>query len=253
MTSMFHRYLVNDILPKYQVSQTEIDGLRQLFDEIWTNEMKDIHQYNPRYYYSGSYAKGTMIKSSFDLDIVIYFAKTYTNPTKELVEYVKKLLSKYNPVNYGVALQIKKNGYDVDIVVGKAIDDEFKFATLYNTKDNKEMRASLITHIDLVNEVEQIIQLMKIWRLNHKLNWHKLAMEQTVVRVLQNKTKNNFGECLKEIFLDIKSNIDNVKFFDPANSNNPIFVSDNERKRIKDVATYCNNLLITNNFDRIIR
>jgi len=45
------------------------------------------------------------------------------------------------------------------------------------------------------------------------------------------------GACLQEVFLDVKTNIDNVKFLDPANCNNPIFVSDAQRKQIKEAAT----------------
>lgn len=254
MTTQFHKYLVNNILPKYQVPSNEIEDLQQVYNELWNNDLKDIHQYNPRHYYGGSYAKGTMIKGSYDLDLVIYFGSNFTNPTKELSYYVENLLNKkYNVTRYGVASQLKYRGYDVDIVVGKAKDETFQYATLWNSKDEIEMRSSLTLHVDNVADVEQIVRIFKIWRLNHKLNWHKLAMEQTIVRVLKDKRKTDFGDCFKEVLLDIKSNIDNVKFSDPANCNNPIFVNKNERNRIKEVAEKCYNLLTINNFDKVIR
>ena len=252
MTTEFHKYLVNNVLPKYTVPQNEIDILRQIYNDLWQNDLKEIHQHNPRHYYGGSYAKGTMIKGKYDLDFVIYFGSNFKNSPKELSEYVENVLKKKHEIKrYGVATQIIYKGCDIDVVVGKAQDDKYIYSTLWNSKDEKEMRASLTVHN--VAEVEHIVKIFKIWRLNHKLNWHKLAMEQAIVRVLKDKQKNDFGECFKEILLDIKSNIDNVKFLDPANCNNPIFVNDSERKRIKDIATECYNLLINNRFEQIIR
>lgn len=254
MTTELHKYLINNVLPKYQVPQNEIDKLRQTYNDLWQIDLKEIHQYNPRHYFGGSYAKGTMIKGKYDLDFVIYFGSNFKNTPKELSEYVENVLKKkYNTLRYGVATQLSCNGFEIDVVVGKAQDEKFIYSTLWNSKDEKEMRASLTVHIDNVTEVEQVVKILKIWRLNHKLNWHKLAMEQAIVRVLKDKQKNDLGECFKEILLDIKSNIDSVKFLDPANCNNPIFVNDNERKRIKDVATECYNLLITNKYEQIIK
>lgn len=236
MTSTFHAHCIQ-VLEKYRVPSNELQGIQQLFDEVW-QELQPIHQYNPRAYYGGSYAKGTMVKGSYDLDMVIYFAKSFSNSPQQLAEHVASILrKKYQIANSGVASQFRHKGYDVDVVVGKAQDDQFIYADLWNSKEQKVMRSSLTVHLANVAEVEQVIKLMKIWRKNNSLDWHKLAMEQTIVRALKDKPKNNLGDCLKEVFLDVKTNIDTVKFSDPANSNNPLFVYDLERKRIKDAAT----------------
>jgi hypothetical protein len=253
MTTPFHKYLVNDVLPKYEVSAQDTQTLQTIRQKVWEEDVKDIHQYKPRYYYGGSYAKNTMIKGSHDLDLVIYFPKNITNPIKELVEYVKKKLDeKHNVKYYGVALQIKVLRFDVDIVVGKAQDDTFEFADLYDNKKGEVKRSSLVTHIDFIESLQPIVRLMKIWRLHHGLNWHKLAMERSIVSVLKDKDTADYGECLKAIFLDIMSNIDTIKFIDPANSNNPIFVSGDERAKIKEVATKSYEYLAKNLFSDII-
>lgn len=254
MANTFHKYLVNDVLPKYEVTPKVTATLQSIFQQVWNEDLQDTHQYNPRPYYGGSYAKDTMIKGSHDLDLVIYFPQNITNSVKEIAEYVKKRLSsKYGVYHHGVALQIKIQGFDVDIVVGKAQDDTFEFADVYNSKDDKVMRSSLVTHIKFIENLQPIVRLMKIWRLHHGLNWHKLAMERSIVGALQNKDLSDYGECLKAIFLDIKSNIDAIKFIDPANSNNPIFVSDNERAKIKELATKSYDYLIANQFSAIIQ
>lgn len=251
MTSTFHAHCIQ-VLQKYQVPSNELQGVQQLFDEIW-QELQPIHQYNPRPYYGGSYAKGTMIQGSYDLDMVIYFAKNHPDSPQQLAEYVAGILRKKHTItNNGVASQFRHRQYDVDVVVGKAQDDKFTYADLWNSKEQKVMRSSLTVHLENVAGVEQVIQLMKIWRKNNKLTWHKLAMEQTIVRALKDKPKNNLGDCLKEVFLDIKTNIDNVKFLDPANSNNPLFVSDTQRKQIKDAATVSYNEIISGNYAKVI-
>jgi Nucleotidyltransferase domain len=255
MTSAFHKYCVQ-LLDDYSVSEKDKKQFPKVFEAIW-QELKPIHTYNPRRYLGGSYAKGTMIKGAFDLDIVIYFAKNSDKTPQLWVEMVENILKQQHSIQklkrYGVAIQFQYKGYEVDLVVGKAQDEQFEMVDLWNKKEAKNMRASLKLHVENVSDVEPILRLMKIWRLHHQLNWHKLAMEQTVVRVLKNKPKNDFGECLKLIFLDIKTNINTVKFLDPANSNNPLFVSPQERKAIKGVAEQSWTELSKHNFVKIMK
>ncbi len=240
MMTYFHKYLVN-VLNGYELSPSELEGLRNVFEEIKNVSLREIHKHNPRISYGGSYAKRTMVANSYDLDVVILFPPTIENPVRKIFDYVKGVLENagHRIETYGVALQFKHKGYDIDVVPGKAKGDDFVIANLYNIAQNKVMRTSLKEHIENVRDVRSIIKLMKIWRMNHDLNWHKLAMEQTVVRVLEDKPKNDYGKGLEQVFLDIKSNMHKIKFFDPANSNNPIYVNERERNRIKEVAENC--------------
>ncbi len=35
MATEFHKYLVNKVLPNYQVPQNEIDSLIQIYNDLW--------------------------------------------------------------------------------------------------------------------------------------------------------------------------------------------------------------------------
>ncbi len=246
-----HKHCYN-VLKKYKIDDKELDKLPIVSEEIW-HLLKPIHALNPTKYFGGSYAKGTMINTSFDLDMLVYFPNSVSKSPQELVKLVESILNEnLKTKRLGVAIQFSINGFDVDLIIGKYQDDKKEFVDLWNSITEKKMRSSLVVHINHVSEVEEIIKLMKIWRDKHKLNWHKLAMERSIVWALKDKPKNDFGECLKMIFLDIKSNIDTIDFLDPANSNNPIFVNDDERKRIKEIATQSYRDILEGKFSSIL-
>jgi hypothetical protein len=92
-------------------------------------------------------------------------------------------------------------------------------------------------HIDNVRDVRDIIKLMKLWKIRHSLQWKTFAMEQTIVRALEGESTGDLGEDIEIVLLYIKSAILNgLSLFDPANSNNPIKISRQQREQIAEVA-----------------
>jgi len=253
MTSQLHKYLVQ-VIENERISKDNIQLLRSTHNGL-LEKLQSIRQYNPRIYYAGSYAKGTMINSSFDLDIVIYFPHSINKSVKQIYDYVYNVLKEQKLIvkKLGVALRLPyESDFHIDIVPGKANDDTFEFATLYSNLNDKEMRGSLSVQIDNVKGLRNIIMLMKIWRENFKLTWHKLAMEQFVVNCLEGQTVQNFGVCFQMLLQDIKSNISTIKFFDPANSNNPIEVKIDEREMIRNAANISFNAIKNENYKQAI-
>lgn len=235
MIEKLHKYLTN-ILEQYGLEDSKIREIQQTFDYIKNVALKQVHKYNPRVSYSGSYAKKTMMSLSYDLDIVVYFPQTLNQSPKELFDQVKLSLENagFRVESYGVALQIKYNGIEIDIVPAKSKDNDFIIANAYNIVKNQKMRTSLKEQIENAKDVREMIKIMKIWKSVHSLSIHNLALEQLVVNALQDKNKSDYGKCLEWIFLDIKSNIDAIKFIDPVNPNNHIDVSPQERQRVKE-------------------
>ncbi len=252
MTSSFHKYLVS-VLDKYKLSKTDFKEIKYVFDDVW-QELQAIHTYNPRPYYAGSYAKKTMIKGKYDLDIVIYFPHDLNLSVEEIYNLVKETLidKGFEIYEYGIALQIFYDEFDIDIVPAKAINKDFEYANAYNVRYNKKKRTSLKKQVESVDDIQSIIKLMKIWRNKHNLKWHKLAMEQLVVKSLQKVDKNDFGNCFEKIMQDIKSSILGIKFIDPANSNNVITVSEKERMRIKQKADFCFKEIKKGNYEIVL-
>src|SRR3989442_13586918 len=75
---------LEEVLAKYHLTEGEVTNLQarraQIEDRLKTRFPGKIEAV----YYSGSYAKGTAINSSFDLDICPYFKRTAFETLREM-------------------------------------------------------------------------------------------------------------------------------------------------------------------------
>ncbi len=254
-----HSYLVS-LLEKQRMKDCDLDRLKSIRDQI-RSHLKPINQYNPRFYNGGSYGKKTMIREAFDLDLVIYFPHTDSRSLKEMYCSVYESLAsrgyKMTPRQIALTLQLPNNpfpnqNFHVDVVTGKALDEKFDSAYLYEILTEKRRRASLKMHIDNVREVREVIKLMKLWILRHSLDWKTFPMEQTVVRALKNKNTADLGQCMEKVLLYIKSSVNQLRLIDPANSNNPIEIPEKTRRAIEQAANRSFDALQTDDWKSIV-
>jgi hypothetical protein len=238
-----HPYLVS-LLDKQRMKDCDFERLKSIRDQI-RGDLKPNNRYNPRFYNGGSYGKKTMIKEAFDLDLVIYFPHTDSRSLKEMYTSVYDSLDragyKMTPRQIALTLQVPKNpfpnqNFHVDVITGKAVDEKFDSAYLYEILTEKRRRASLKMHIENVREVREVIKLMKLWIRRHSLNWQTFAMEQTVVRALKNQDTRDLGQCMEKVLVYIKSSVNQLRLIDPANSNNPIEIPKKTRLAIEQEA-----------------
>ncbi|MEN8219665.1 MAG: nucleotidyltransferase, partial [Pseudomonadota bacterium] len=173
-----HSYLVR-VLEKQRMTERDLDRLKSIRDQI-QRDLEPINQYNARFYYGGSYGKKTMIRKAFDLDLVIYFPPTDSRSLKDMYSSVKDSLGsagyKMKPKRVALTLLQPPNNpyrkdFHVDVVTGKAQDDDFYYADIYDIRNKSRKRTSLKMHIDNLREVRDVIKLMKLWKLRHSLDW----------------------------------------------------------------------------------
>jgi hypothetical protein len=235
-----HQYLVG-VLEAQRLTDMDLWRLRNTRDEI-ERDLSPIRQYNPRIYYGGSYGKKTMIKESFDLDIVIYFPQTDRRPLRDMYESVYDSLNQagYRMEEQRVALTLQlPKQLHVDVVTGRAKDEDFYYADLYNIPKDSRMRTSLKRHIDEARRVKDTIKLMKLWIRRHSLGTQKFAMEQIVIRALRNEEdESDLEKSFITVLQYLKSSILNIKLVDSANSENHIQISEKQRHKIKQAADY---------------
>jgi len=215
-----HQYLVG-VLEEQRLTDMDLKRLRNTRDQI------------ERY--------KTMIKESFDLDIVIYFPHTDRRPLRDIYESVCHSLNqagyKMKEQRVALTLQLPKQLH-VDVVTGRAKDEDFYYADLYNIAEDSRMLTSLKMHIDDARRVKDTIKLMKLWIRRHSLGMHKFAMEQVVIRALRDKDESDLEMSFQTVLQYLKSSILNIKLVDSANSNNPIKISETQRHKIKQAADY---------------
>ncbi|MBP9864086.1 nucleotidyltransferase domain-containing protein [Patescibacteria group bacterium] len=181
---------------------------------------------------AGSYAKGTMIRDHYDLDVVCYFQNNETEAggtLEEIYNTIQDFLSEeytVTPKNAALFLSTKDdNGVPlhVDVVPGRFVDDSQTDCFLYqNDGDKNRLQTNLRTHISHVKEsgLTDAIKLAKYWR--HRRGFDEtirsFVLELVVIEVLKDKKSSSLDQQMTSFLTALRDDIDNVKIVDPANA-----------------------------------
>lgn len=195
--------------------------------------ISDSFDGNPVIRYAGSYKKETMIKASYDLDIVCYFKHeddSAGNNLEDIFNNIKESLSKqYTIVPKKSALRLQgedKFDFHIDVVPGRFVDDSESDTFLYQSSgDKKRLKTNLDVHINHIKNsgLTKTIKLIKIWKDIYSIDVKTFVLELLVVKVLEkSKDDSGLGKCLEKFFEELSSNIDNISIEDPANSGNDL-------------------------------
>lgn len=232
------------LLAKQKLSDGQKKYLKKVRQKI-ERVIRDEYNEYPIIYYGGSYKKHTMIRESFDLDIVIYFPHTEQCSLKEIYYSVHKTLlnAKYKVKRKTVALniQMRKSGFHVDVVPGKAKDETYEYANLYKNDEGSRKLTSLKKHIEIVqnSKCRPIIKLMKLWKIRNNLqDWRGFHLEMTVINALKKyRKKTHYDASLLKVFNFIQqAEIDDLHVVDPANCNNIIEIPESTYNGLKKAA-----------------
>lgn len=238
---MSNENFLKHLLDLQDLKPEQLDSLRNLRDLI--QSQLSILPGSPRFYYAGSFGKKTMINANFDLDIVVYWPHNWNYSLKEIYKQVGSVLTKnwtiVKPKTVAWTLPFD-NGFHIDVVPGRALDNTYHFANLYHQKKDTSFQTSIKTHIDTVRKsnCQDIIRLMKLWR--HKKNVpikKSLALELMTIKGCQGVS----GGMEKKLYSALNyvyRNIMTAKIVDPANSINIISdeITPSERSQIQDAA-----------------
>ena len=180
----------------------------------------------PRFYYGGSLGKKTLIASSFDLDLVMYFPCGTRAGLGEIFERVEGRLRRegHAAVRHNVAIRLQYvRGFHVDVVPGIAVDESYEFARLWACERQCERVTSIRRHIAMVRESGQrdVIRLLKLWKHLHRAPAGSFVLELAAVSALRGAggdLAERFGTALR--FL--RDRIMEARLVDPANADNVI-------------------------------
>jgi hypothetical protein len=187
---------------------------------------------SPTIRYGGSIAKDTMIKASYDLDVICYFPHEDDDAGKSLKEIYESaetaLTPHYCVQRKGSSLRLKSQDvenygtdFHIDVVPGRFTDDNKEDAYLYRSSGDKErLKTNLQKHIDHVKDsgLTNVIQLAKLWRVKNGLMIRSFVLELVVIEVLKSSgSKNNFEMCLTTLWEKLRDDMDSIIVEDPAN------------------------------------
>jgi len=195
--------------------------------------------------YSGSIAKGTALKDSFDIDLAVHFKKDAFGTLKDMYDSVYNLLVK----TYKVRKQRVSIGLinqNVDVVPGRRTnpdDSTDNDVNLYRT----DTGGWLLTNIEEQKEfirnsgARDTIKLAKIWRTKWGLPVKSFTMELLVIRALDGSDDTACDARMKKLLTFIRDEVESVRLIDPGNSNNDVAdtMSEGEKKALALTAENC--------------
>jgi hypothetical protein len=190
---------------------------------------------------SGSFMKGTAIKSGTDIDFFISLSETTTETLKEIYDRLFGRLTekKYTPKRQNVSINIRALGYSVDLVPAKRQNPGSNDHSLYVRKAGTWQKTNVVTHIEAVRSANRLreIRLIKLWRNQLGLDFPSFYLELAVARALAGRSL-GLGDHISLVFEYLRDTFSSARFVDPANTNNVISdeLSATDKKKIADAA-----------------
>ncbi len=247
---MDYEAYLNGILKKHSLADDsrEIKDLQAEKEKV-ESLLKTEFKGTPIIQYAGSYKKGTMIKDSYDLDIICYFKDDddfVGENLEEIYNNVKsKLEEKYSVIPKKSALRLysrEDKDFHIDVVPGRFVDDTQTDVFIHqHNSEKKYIKTNLQKHIEHIqnSKLTQTIKLVKIWKELNSVPLKTFILELLVIRLLKDK-KDSDGlvDCIKCFFEEAKEHVENIQLEDPANSGNDLseLFDDNTKFIIKTYA-----------------
>jgi hypothetical protein len=229
--------MINDYLAKVLASQTLADDSAELkmlqqrraqVEKVLRDHFDDC---SPTIRYGGSKAKGTMIKESYDLDMICFFPDDDTGAGETLEDIYnntrKALEATYVLEPKASALRIKDHkartgaaDFYIDVVPGRFTDDLKNDAFLYRSSGEKtRLETNLGTHINHVKDsgVTEAIRLLKLWRVRNAVHVKTFVLELLVIKLLKGKSGVGLATQLEHIWKEFRDSSSTLCVEDPAN------------------------------------
>lgn len=208
-----------------------------------TDYLRSEFDTEPVIRYAGSWAKGTMIRDRYDLDIVCYFPSSDTRTIKEIRSDVAALLSrKYLTSAKASAERIldlkgatAPRDFHIDVVPGRFIAGTKDVFLHVAYGDKERMQTNLKTHIDHIanSGCVPVIRLVKLWSHRNNVPIKTFILELFVVEALSGShSKNDLKKSFLKVLKSFKDDFSTIQLVDPANSNNVVsrLLNDSEKK-----------------------
>lgn len=222
------------IVEKYSITRESdiaktLQEARAKVEECIREEFGDV----PTIRYGGSYAKCTMVSTSYDLDILCYFPRDASDPgetLKAVFESVENALeTKYvvNPKRTALRISEKQGeSLHIDVVPGRFVDDSKTEVFLHQNEGEKAyLKTNPDIHISHVVEsgVRDAIRLAKIWRDRMAVSEAKtFVLDLLVIKLLEDNKEDTLDVQFKLLLETFRDRSDTLTVEDPANGNNDL-------------------------------
>jgi len=175
---------------------------------------------------SGSFAKGTAIRSSTDIDLFLSLRVDTPGTLKEAYDTLFAQMQQrgYSPRRQNVSIGVRVGSYDVDLVPGKLQNTTSTDHSLWRNRAGTWTKTNIDTHIATVQASgrQPEIRLMKLWRNQKGLDFPSFYLELMVIEGLRNSLKLGVAARFWDALGYVKDRIESARIVDPANGSNAI-------------------------------
>lgn len=223
---------------------------------------------SPTIKYGGSKAKGTMIKESYDLDIINYFPHDDLSAGETLEDIYNNtydaLSDDYLVEKKGSALRLKDKtqqsygtDFHIDVVPGRYIEEDDGDVFLYrSTGEKKRSKTNLDVHIEHVKDsgVIEAIRLEKLWRVRNAVPIKNFALDLLTIDLLKSMKNSSLTSQLIHVWEEFRDHSESLSIEDPANpSGNDLseMLSASVRLSLKQIATSTLSTLEANGWEAV--
>ena len=197
--------------------------------------------------FSGSYAKGTGVKGSTDVDLFISLDPQTPGTLKEIYDSLYNYVAQngYAPRRQNVSIGIKHNNLSVDLTPGKKQAGNTNDHSIFRNKAQSWTQTNIQAHINLIKQSGRIdeIRTTKIWRNLNQLEFPSFYLELAVLEALSGRNRNQLATNVLTVLEYLRDSFVNSRIIDPANSNNVISddLNSAEKQTIASAASISRN------------
>ncbi|HAW55771.1 MAG TPA: hypothetical protein DCX29_12945 [Hyphomonas sp.] len=181
--------------------------------------------------YGGSKKKGTMIKESYDLDIIVYAYHDETRLGENLSDIYNNVATALSPDYFvhpktsALRLYAKADGargdrLHIDVVPGRYVDESRGDAYLHqNSGQKSRLKTNLQTHVDHIKTSGVIgtLKLGKLARVRYDLDIKQFALDLVLIELLKGKTAESLDQQFTHVLQIIADRSTPITIEDPAN------------------------------------
>lgn len=196
---------------------------------------------------SGSFAKGTAVNISTDIDLFLSLSPATPDTLKVIYQTLFNRLSSdgFSPKCQNVSVGAIVNGYSVDLVPARRINLQSHDHSLYKQKQDTWTKTNINRHIQRIvtsNRTDEIV-VMKIWSKQHLLDIPSFYLEMLTIEACKNRPYGNLSSNISACFEYVRDYIVSARFIDPSNTANAISddLTIEEKKKLAAAAAQARN------------
>lgn len=216
------------ILKSQTLNDDEIGELKTKRREVQGQLSKGLAGVRVTIRWAGSKAKQTMIRASYDADIVVYVASDEDGAGSSLEEIYTTvfdtLAKEYQATTKTSAIRLSSfvdSSYlHIDVVPGRFFDESETDAWLHRTTGDKcRFKTNLDVHIETIRAsgLRPLIRLFKLWAYRNGIACPTFVLELLVVDLGKAVRTSALADQMTHVMTKLRDEADGLAIEDPAN------------------------------------